>query len=283
MLTIIYQPVHIKQLIMNKKASSTLEVMEKTLSRRNYSPQTIKSYVYYVGKFLNNFDKDAYHISIKDAKKYIEDYNYSSVSQQNQIINAIKFLYKEVIGSKLRDLKIVRPRKEKKLPKVIDKDFLIKKIEAIGNIKHRAIIQLAFSTGCRVSEVINLKIKDVDSERMVINILNAKGRKDRQVPLSVGTLRILRQYFKAYRPSEYMFEGQSGDKYSATSCNKIVKKYISNDCHFHLLRHSAFTSMVEGGTDISVIQKIAGHNSPKTSSIYLHMTKTLMNKVATPM
>lgn len=268
---------------MNKKGKSTLEVFKKTLRRRNYSEQTVKSYSSYVSKFLDSFDEDAYHIPIKTAEKYLEDYRYSSVSQQNQIINAIKFLYREVLGSKLRDLKIVRPRKEKKLPRIIDKDFLIKKIEAIQNLKHRAIIQLAFSTGMRVSEVINLKIVDIDSKRMIINIKNAKGNKDRVVPLSEGTLNILRLYFKEYNPVKYMFNGQFSNKYSSGSCNKIVKKHIGNEYHFHLLRHSSFTSMLEAGTDLRVIQSIAGHLSSKTTEIYTHVSKTLINQVATPM
>lgn len=143
---------------MNKKSMSTLEVMKKTLRRRNYSEQTVRTYISYTKKFLCSFNKDAYHISIKEAKQYLEDYKYSSVSQQNQIINAVKFLYKEVLGSKLRDLKITRPRKEKRLPRVIDRDFLNEKIGSIKNLKHKAILHLAFSTGMRVSEICNLKI-----------------------------------------------------------------------------------------------------------------------------
>lgn len=267
---------------MNKKGLSTLEVMRKTLRRRNYSEQTIKTYCSYVDKFLNNYNKDVYHISVRDAKKYLENYEYSSVSQQNQIINAIKFLYREVIGSKLRDLKVIRPRKEKKLPRVIDKGVLNKQIAEIKNLKHRAILHTAFSTGMRVSEICNLKIKDIDSSRMLITVVSGKGRKDRLVPLSNNTLCLLREYYKEYKPTEYMFNGQSKPTYSSTSCNAIVKKYLGIDKHFHLLRHSSATAMLEAGTDLRYIQSILGHENIKTCQIYTHVSKPMLNQIQTP-
>lgn len=125
---------------MNHKALSTLEKMRKKLRFRNYSKQTEKTYLSYAEKFLNHFDKDVYHISVKEAKDYLEKFNYSSTSQQNQIINAIKFLYREVVGRKLKTLNITRPRKERKLPKVIDKDFLVSRIKSIPNKKHKVPI-----------------------------------------------------------------------------------------------------------------------------------------------
>jgi site-specific recombinase XerD len=211
------------------------------------------------------------------------NYEYSSVSQQNQIISAVKFLYREVLNNKLRDLKITRPRKEKKLPKVIDKDFLVEKIKSIPNKKHRAIIQLGYSIGLRVSEVINLKIEDIDSNRMIVHIKNAKGRKDRVLPLSKNTLEVLRDYVRQFKPKEYLFNGSKSPKYSAASCNKIVKKYLGKSYHFHLLRHSFATALLEGGTDLRIIQKMLAHSSSKTTEIYTHVSKNLISSVVTPM
>lgn len=267
---------------MNEKSKSTLEVMKKTLRRRNYSENTIKTYIHYCAVFLNNFNKDAHHISVKEAKRYIENYNYSSCSQQNQIINAIKFLYKEVLGSKIRDLKIVRPRKSKSQPLIIDQGELIRKISEIENIKHKAIIQLTFSTGMRISEVLNLKIEDVDSKRMVINVRQAKGKKDRIVKLTDACLCLLREYFKEYNPKEYLFNGQKSGKYSASSCRNIVKKYVGEKYKFHTLRHASLTSMIDNGTDVSLVQKIAGHNRLSTTSLYLHLTNKSMQSVNAP-
>lgn len=142
---------------------------------------------------------------------------------------------------------------------------------------------LAYSVGLRVSEVINLKLTDIDSQRMVILIKNGKGKKDRIVPLSENVLKTLREYFKKYRPKKYLFEGQNRDTYSATSCNKIVKNYLGQSYHFHTLRHSSFTSMLEAGTDLRLIQKIAGHASSKTTEIYTHVSNNLLQKANLPM
>lgn len=267
---------------MKGKQNSTLEVYKKTLRRRNYSEQTIRSYSFCVGNFFAYFKKDAYHISIREAKAYIENYNYSSVSQQNQIISSIKLLYKEVLGRKLRDLKISRPKKEKKLPKVIDSECLKETILGVKNLKHKAILMIGYSCALRVSEVINLKIEDVDSKRMLINIRNAKGRKDRIVVLSETMLETLREYYKEYKPKEYLFNGQSKMQYSTTSCNKIVKKYLGERFHYHMLRHSSATTMFENGTDISVIQKILGHEDIKTSLIYTHISKNKLRGAHLP-
>lgn len=141
---------------------------------------------------------------------------------------------------------------------------------------------LAFSVGLRVSEVINLKIEDIDSKRMVININQAKGRKDRIVPLSNEVLKTLREYYKLHRPSVYMFNGQKEIQYTATSCNKLVKQYLGEKYHFHLLRHSCFTTLLETGTDLRVIQKIAGHASSRTTEIYTHVTNKTLNRVILP-
>ena len=152
----------------------------------------------------------------------------------------------------------------------------------IENIKHRALLTLTFSVGLRVSEIVNLKIEDIDSKRMLIHIKNAKGRKDRIVPLSQNVLTILRDYFTQYKPKEYMFNGQNSTQYSIGSCQKLYKKYIDPTGHIHTLRHSCFTNLLESGTDLRVIQNIAGHSNVKTTEIYTHVSNQLLNKVNLP-
>ena len=264
---------------MNKKSESTLNKMQKIMRVRNYSEQTVKSYIGYANKFLISFDKDAYHISVVEAKNYLLNYPYTSVSQQNQIINAIKFLYKEVVKRTLSIDKIKRPKKEKRLPRVINQYTLIEKLSKIENLKHRAILTFTFSCGLRVSETINMRIEDIDSENMLVLIRQGKGRKDRYSPLTQSTLELLRDYFKKYRPVEYLFNGQSSNKYSYTSCNKIFKKYIDPNQSIHLLRHSAATAALENGTHLSHIQKWYGHNSSKTTEIYTHISTTELHKI----
>jgi site-specific recombinase XerD len=168
------------------------------------------------------------------------------------------------------------------ITKVIDGDYIKSQLSKIENLKHKLILTLTYSVGLRVSEVVNLKIEDIDSKRMLIHLKNAKGRKDRIVPLSQTVLELLRQYFKEYKPTVYLFNGQTGLQYSIGSCQKIYKKYIDSDSSIHTLRHSSFTSLLESGTDLRIIQKIAGHSSSKTTEIYTHVSNQLLNKINLP-
>lgn len=258
------------------------EICKLKLKYINYADNTISAYLFYINQFLNNIKVQPSRLNSNDFQRYLNNYSFTSVSQQNQVINAIRFLYKYGLNKKYDKVSFERPRKEKKLPRVIDKDFLLHKISKIKNLKHKTVICLAYSTGMRVSEIINLKIKDIDSDRMVINVLNEKGRKDRVVPLSRRILHILREYFMDSKPVTYLFNGQSSLKYSQTSCNKIIKKYIGSDYHFHLLRHSCFTALMESGVDLRIIQSIAGHNSSKTTEIYTHVSNNLLSKIPLP-
>jgi site-specific recombinase XerD len=134
----------------------------------------------------------------------------------------------------------------------------------------------------RVSEVCNLKIEDIDSKRMIINVRQAKGRKDRIVALSSTILEILRNYFKEFKPKVFLFNGKFDLQYSHRSCNQIVKHYLGKDYHFHLLRHSCFTALLEAGTDLRMIQKVAGHSSSKTTELYTHVSTASISKIALP-
>lgn len=258
------------------------KICEQKLYFLNYSKNTLSIYLHYINEFLQNIQKPIQRINSEDFQNYLNNYPFTSISQQNQIISAIKFLYKFGLGKKYDKVSFIRPRAEKSLPQIIDNDFLLNSINQIKNLKHKAILSLAYSVGLRVSEVINLKIEDIDSKRMVIHIKNAKGKKDRIVPLSEKLLIILREYWKEFKPENYLFNGQNSLQYSSTSCNTLIKKYISNDYHFHSLRHSCFTYLLESGVDIRIIQKIAGHSSIKTTEIYTHVSKNLLNKINLP-
>jgi len=260
-----------------------IKICEQKFIFLNYSQNTSKIYLHYIGEFIKFYEnRQIIHLSSNDFQKYIDNYKFTSISQQNQIISSLKFLHEDVLNKKYLKVSFKRPRKEKHLPQIIDKEFLLDKISKIDNLKHKAIISLAYSVGLRVSEVINLKISDIDSKRMIINIRQAKGNKDRIVPLSNNILNLLREYFKIYKPKEFLFNGQFSLQYSATSCNQIVKNYLGNDYHFHLLRHSCFTSLLECGTDLRIIQKLAGHSSSKTTEIYTHVSNNLLQKINLP-
>lgn len=267
---------------MNIKGDSTLKICEQKLKYLNYSQRTISNYLSHISRFIKSQDKSCKHLTATDFQLYLDNYKFTSVSQQNQVINSIKFLYVQVLGKKYDKVSFKRPRSEKKLPRVIDGSLIKDKLISIKNLKHKAILTLTYSVGLRVSEIINLKIEDIDSSRMLIHIKNAKGRKDRIVPLSETVLALLRIYWLEYKPKELMFNGQNMKQYSVRSCQEIYKKYIDVNSSIHTLRHSSFTHLLESGTDLRIIQKIAGHSSSKTTEIYTHVSNNLLSKVKLP-
>jgi site-specific recombinase XerD len=267
---------------MNKKGTSTLKICEQKLNYVNYSNKTTKIYLFYIAQFLDSQSKSSLHLNSNDFQNYLNNYNFTSVSQQNQVINAIRFFYKEVLNKKYDKVSFKRPRSEKKLPKVLDSELILSKLNSINNIKHKTILTLTYSVGLRVSEIVNIKITDIDSKRMLILIKNAKGRKDRIVPLSQKVLELLRLYYKKYKTNEYLFNGQNSLQYSIGSCQKIYKKYIDIKSSIHCLRHSSATTLLENGTDIRIIQNILGHSSVKTTEIYTHISNNLLKNVNLP-
>lgn len=269
---------------MNNKYVKVLEIFEKNLRNKNYSDNTIILYISYVKKFLYTINKDAYNLTTKELLTYLLTYKYSSISQQNQIISSVKLYYKYILNKHDIHLnKIERPKKERHLPRIIDSDDLNNKLNNISNKKHQAILSLAFATGMRVSEVCNLKMKNIDSKRMLIFIENGKFKKDRYVPFSKNILQLLRIYWKEYKTKDYLFSGQNNQKYSTESCEKIYKKYIDNNSSFHSLRHSYATFLLENGTDIRIIQKLLGHSNIKTTEIYTHVSIKNLNKINLPL
>lgn len=261
-----------------------VELYRKDLKFKNYSENTIKNYCFQVEQFLKSAEEKFTEPS-KVNGSFIKEWisKFKTRNSMCHSLSALKLFYIHTIKQPLKFKYIEYPRSEKKLPKVIDKNYLLLAIQNIENLKHKAIISLGFSTGMRVSEVCNLKMSDIDSQRMMILVKNAKGKKDRYVPMSENLLKTLREYYVKYKPKDYLFNGQTTLQYSHKSCNEIVKKYIGEQAHFHLLRHSCFTSLLESGTDIRVIQKIAGHTSTKTTEIYTHVSSNMLNKVVMPL
>ena len=159
------------------------------------------------------------------------------------------------------------------MPVVLSEEDIVKIFKSMTNLKHKAILMVIYSAGLRISECINLRLKDVDSARMQIRIEQSKGKKDRYTLLSSKTLDVLRLYFKAYKPKEFLFEGQYGGTYSTTSIQtffrEIVKRVgITKKVTVHSLRHSFATHLLENGTNLRYIQSLLGHSSSKTTEVY---------------
>lgn len=210
------------------------------------------------------------------------------LSQQNQRINAIKFYFQQVLGREKEIYNLHRPRKEHKLPSVLSEEEIILIFKQVSNIKHKALLYLIYSGGLRLSEVVNLKISDIDSKRNLILIREAKGKKDRTTLLSQTLLELLRTYYREYKPKEYLFEGQDQEKYSTRSVQNIFKKAlfksgIKKNATVHTLRHSFATHLLERGTDLRYIQELLGHSSSKTTEIYTHITKKGLDKIVSPL
>ncbi len=260
-----------------------VEMYRNDLKLKNYSDNTIKNYSCQVELFLKHFQNE-FTEPAKINELSIKNWllQFKTRNGMCHAISALKLFYAKTIKQPLKFKYIQYPRSEKKLPKIIEKEFLLKQLDKIHNSKHRALLTLTYSTGMRVSEVINLLITDIDSKRMIISIRNSKGNKDRIVPLSQKVLDLLRIYFTEYKPKEYLFNGQFGNKYSDTSCNQLVKKYIGKEYHMHLLRHSNATALLESGTDLRIIQKHLGHSSSKTTEIYTHVSIAILQKMALP-
>ena len=261
------------------------------LELKGYANNTVRTYITCFERFINHYHKkNINELDEKDVRDYlmhITQNNWSN-SYINQSINSIKFYYELVLGMPNRFYQIERPRKEKKLPVVLSNEEVRNLINVTNNLKHKCILGLLYSAGLRRSELLNLKINDIDSNRMLIKVNNAKGNKDRYTLLAKSILLDLRKYYLQYKPSKYLFEGQKKEQYSATSIIKIlssavlkagIKKHITP----HTLRHSFATHLLEDGTDLRYIQLLLGHNSTKTTEIYTHVAKNSFNSIKNPL
>lgn len=244
------------------------EYTDKLIELR-YSANTLKTYKNAFEEFINYFHKhDINQIDetmIIRYLRYLVNERKISTSYQNQSINAIKFYYEKVLGGQRKFYFIDRPKREKTIPNVLSVEEISRLIKSIENIKHKALIMTAYSAGLRIGEVVNLKIKDIDSERMQIKVEQSKGKKDRYTILSPKLLKTLREYYLEYKPKQWLFEGAGGEKYSRSSMYQILhaaaeKGGIKKKMSMHTLRHSFSTHMLENGTDLRYIQSLMGHS-----------------------
>ncbi len=252
------------------------------LKQKRYSSSTLKTYVAYFKDFLHYFsERNPEEISGEEINAYLLELITQwdiTTSEQNQRINAIKFYFEKVLRKARQVYEIERPRKEKILPDVLSKDEVGAILKATENLKHKTLLSTIYSCGLRRGELINLRVDDVDSKRMMIKISGAKGKKDRYVQLSEGLLNLLRQYYTEYKPGLWLFEGQKGGQYTASSIANVLKvaaekAAIQKRVYPHMLRHSFATHQLEQGVDIRYIQAWLGHESVKTTQRYTHVSE----------
>lgn len=261
------------------------------LELKRYANNTIRNYVSCFESFINYYKcRNLIDLNENDVRLYLQKLikENKSNSYINLSINAIKFYYEIVLGMPNRFYAIERPRKEQKLPQVLSKEDIFSIIEHTNNIKHRCIVELLYSAGLRRSELLHLKLTDIDSKRMLIRVESAKGNKDRYTLLSKTILNDLRIYFKQWRPKKYLFESPNGGRYSAESVAKIVikaakKSGVKPRVTPHVLRHSFATHLLEGGTDLRYIQTLLGHKSSKTTEKYTHVATNIFLQIKNPL
>ena len=263
-----------------------LQLLEK------YSEPTIKSYIYQFNRFLRYYKgikpKDISGDQLREYIIFIVKKRKLSVSTQNNAINAIKFYYNEVINRKIDDFFLPRPRKPKTIPKILNEKEVSKILKNVDNLRNKCMIFLIYSAGLSPSELIYLKITDINSDKMKIFVSSAKGDKDRFVILSEKILNLLREYFKKYKPREWLFESKPGQQYSKRNLQKafktaVDKSEITKPATLSILKNSFAVHLLEKGVDVRYIQKMLGHKHSKTTMRYLRVSKRDLSAIKSPL
>jgi site-specific recombinase XerD len=280
----------------DKQVPNQARITEKVMNElklRGYSQKTQKAYLHHIGRYIGYFAKDPKELDEKHIRDYmlhlIDTEKVSRAYHDQAAVSAVKFLYDHVLNMPKTVGSLPRPRKEKKLPIVLSREDVIRIFESVNNIKHKAILMLAYSAGLRVSEVVKLRVQDIDTKRNMIHIKGAKGRKDRYTVLSEVALRVLREYWKVYQPKNWLFPGPKQNSHLTTrTVEKILedasqKAGIAKHVTVHTLRHSFATHLLEGGTDLRYVQELLGHKSSKTTEIYTHVSKKSIGKIVSPL
>lgn len=268
-----------------------LEAFEKWMVQKRYSPETVRNYLNQLRQFfIYCLPRSHGEITENDVERFNHEIVFGhglSVSYQRGLVGAVKLFYRHYTDHVMKIDWLQRPFKEQRLPEVLSKEEVKRVLKATDNLKHKSLLSLIYSCGLRIGEALKLKLKDLDKERRLIRIEQAKGKKDRYVPYSEKIMQLLRAYYGVFKPKVYLFEGQFGGQYSERSAALVLKGClkkcrISKRVTLHTLRHSYATHLLEGGTDIRYIQEILGHSSPKTTMIYTHVSSRKLSEIPSP-
>ena len=277
---------------MQRENRADVAFFEAWLRGCRYSDRTVKVYLDAINVFLNFFpNKEPSEISNTDLVLFNRDYILKrgySASYQNQVINAVKLYFTKIEKKQLSVADIERPKKYRPLPKVISKKIVERMLVKIPNFKHKTALTLVYACGLRRSEILNLKLQDLDSKRKTLTVINGKGQKDRVLPLSDKLMDMIIRYYKMYKPKVFLIEGQyPGEQYSETSIENIFHKYLgkiikNHNFTLHCLRHSYATHLLEAGVSLRYIQELLGHKSSKTTEIYTWVSMTGLQQIKNP-
>lgn len=270
-----------------------LQKADLELKLKGYSNETHKSYLGHIRRFLEYIEKEPNLLNKDDIRRYLMyllNEKEKSHSYTNQAISALRFLFSKILKREPEIIdNIPRPKKERKLPDVLSPGEVQRILNTVKNIKHRVILLLIYSAGLRVSEVVRLKPNNIDEDRMLIHLRQAKGRKDRYTILSPIALKSLKDYLSVFQTHEWLFPGEKEENHlTERSVQKIFevacsKANITKEVSVHSLRHSFATHLLERGTDLRYIQEILGHQSSKTTEIYTHVSKRSIGNIQSPL
>lgn len=265
--------------------------MKMDLELKNFSPKTIRCYLTCMVHFVRHYGRSPVEMGEEEIRKYLHyliKEKKASQSSIKQAYSAMKFFYGVTLGRPWNGVRIPRSKSRKKLPVVLSMQEVQSLLGSVDNLKHRAILTTVYSGGLRLGEATKLRVSDIDGKRMTILVQQGKGNKDRYTVLGHKTLDLLRLYYKTYRPVQWLFPSKDSDQpLSGSSVQRVFKKAlhqagIKKKASVHTLRHSFATHLLESGTDLYHIQRLLGHTTAKTTSVYLHITGRDLAKVKSP-
>jgi integrase/recombinase XerD len=250
------------------------------LRLKNFSPKTIKVYVHAVAKFARHFGRSPDALSDEDLRAYFIHLLDQGLARSTCVVirNALRHLYTDTLDRPNRLEKLPRPKRETRLPVVLSREEVQRLFATVTNLKQKALFMVAYDAGLRLSELLNLRLDDIDSQRMAIRIRQGKGKKDRYARLTPGLLKLLQQYWREYRPQTWLFPGATMDKqYDMTTPGQLLKKAcrkagITKRVSMHTLRHSFATHLLDAGANLRVIQQMLGHERIQTTCLYTHIS-----------
>lgn len=286
-----YQLKNIKSML-SPKVRAQIQSFKAWMEQKRYAVNTIKTYNHQLEIFFGFYaSKTPETVQLEDITRFNTEFIMKhglSPTFQNQTVSALKLFYEKNYNRLLNIEQIERPLKSNPLPKVFSRPDLEKFFHAITNPKHKMAMMMIYSCGLRRSELVGLKLEHLDSKRKLLSVINAKGKKDRVIPLSQRTLEKIKAYYLAHRPVTYLIEGQyPGRSLTASSLQKVFEKALINakinkPYTIHCLRHSIATHLLENGTDLRIIQELLGHKSSKTTEIYTHVSNQTLQNIKNP-
>ena len=266
--------------------------MTEDMRLRNFSPRTIETYLDQVTRFARYFKQSPEQLGadhIRQYQLYLVEEKRASASTVNVASSALKFLYRVTLGRAEPVAKMPLARRGKKLPAVLSRDEVQRLLDAVREPRYRVALMVAYSAGLRLSEILNLRVEDIDSARMVLRVRQGKGKKDRYTLLSPVMLERLRAYWKLYRPKTYLFASKRGDRPISESClqractSAAREAGLAKGVGVHTLRHCFATHLLESGTPVPVIQRLLGHRSVTTTALYTHVSAQALHETTSPL